>query len=454
MPKTRLLHVCVLALGFVFAFPAFAEEIAGMVQTIDGERGLTIENAATGSKRPVRAGDQIFENDRIVTGPNQTVTIELAEQSEIVIAPQSSFLIEKYRGGGRQTSILKLGYGIVRAWVRKAYQANETFAIKTRSATMGVRGTKFIVECSQSSGETVLHTLQGKVMMGLSLESLSNASQSVMVGAGLTSAVRSVGSAPESPQAFDSTQLQQRLQKASPAFERTVSPDLKSVGGAHNSHQQDGSKKQLRSGDGSGENLTMEQKIERAKERMGQGSQGKGQGAEKGHGISEGRGKGNAQSQDQGKGADDDSEQNKFRTGRANRAESEEGDSQKPMALKTRGRTGDKGNGRQGMRRFGGSAMGGGPALGTRMPLPYPGTSTLTAPTTGTIKPPTTTTSPTLSTSSPPPTYPTKTLSPTTTTYTAPTKTLTTTTTKTLSTTTTTTKTPTTTSTPSPIIKR
>ncbi|MBI3544390.1 MAG: FecR domain-containing protein [Deltaproteobacteria bacterium] len=235
---------------------------------------------AAGVAREARAKDPIFEGDKIVTKNAQTVKLTLRENSELVLGPDTSFVIEKFKSGRVQNTVINLFYGIVRSLVRKVYQDNETFAVKTPTSVMGVRGTHFVVEVKRDTQESVLHTLHGTVAVARNLQTLKNtaaqATLVVLVKAGQMSGMRPGMSKADSPSVFDRTQFREQLRKVAPEFDRNVGSDAPDTSGANSSRTSATQAQSNRRGSDA------ESELERRRFEKHDGSDGHGKKGEKG----------------------------------------------------------------------------------------------------------------------------------------------------------------------------
>ena len=219
-----------LFLGLIISFvtpllgTAATDNPAGHVTSITAISSpleITVVNAAR-EQRKVKKKAPVYAGDKIRSEADQTIVIELAESTELVLGPNSSFVIEKFEPGRAQQTLLHLFYGMVRALVRKKYAADESFAIKTKDAVMGVRGTEFVVQIDSRSGQTLLHTLKGHVALGTSLAALRSPASFVMVSAGMSSSLRPGFKQPEAPKSFDQNLFRKEMRSVSPQFEKQL----------------------------------------------------------------------------------------------------------------------------------------------------------------------------------------------------------------------------------------
>lgn len=116
-------------------------------------------------------GMKVFAGDRIVTKEDGRVRIRFPELSEIFVSPLSMVvvaeaLIEKRAGPAKRTILLDLVKGRVRSRVQGRYDDGESkFAVKTKAAVAGVRGTDFTVtfEPGEEQWKTIVQTISGEV---------------------------------------------------------------------------------------------------------------------------------------------------------------------------------------------------------------------------------------------------------------------------------------------------
>ena len=191
---------------------------AGLIKAVTGYPKVAIDT--NGKSRTAEKGGEVFENDRITTALDQTVTLELRENTELIIGPSSQLIVEHYSNGSPQRTTLELVYGLMRTWVRKKLGAEETFVVKSPSANMGVRGTKFVSDVNRL--QTTVHTLEGRVVLASTARGLDDPSQSVLVSQGQTSSIQSTATMPEPARSFDLIEFQNDLKLRAPQFERVI----------------------------------------------------------------------------------------------------------------------------------------------------------------------------------------------------------------------------------------
>lgn len=113
----------------------------------------------------VKKGQTLPEDTSILTAGKSIVRLKFADKSTINLGPKSMVIVSKLPK--KKPNMINLLTGAIKAEVNK--KSNKPTAnkmlIKTRSAVMGVRGTKFQAGFNPSNGNTSLVTVEGKVAM-------------------------------------------------------------------------------------------------------------------------------------------------------------------------------------------------------------------------------------------------------------------------------------------------
>lgn len=114
---------------------------AGRVDALEGDVRIY---SPSGSMRTAKTGDVVSEGDSIVTGDDGEVHLAMEDEGQIAIRPNTRLRIAKYKaeGGSGDTSIIALVQGALRSvtgWIGKYNPKG--YAIRTPTATIGVRGT-------------------------------------------------------------------------------------------------------------------------------------------------------------------------------------------------------------------------------------------------------------------------------------------------------------------------
>jgi len=125
--------------------PAWAAE-AGVVKTVQGQ--VQIERA--GSVSEAKVGDTLNSGDRVRVRGDGSVGISLKDETLLSLGPNSNFVMGSFnydpttRKGQVETSLLKGTLRYVTGFIGRTNP--EAVKVITPTATIGIRGTDFIVE--------------------------------------------------------------------------------------------------------------------------------------------------------------------------------------------------------------------------------------------------------------------------------------------------------------------
>lgn len=140
----RVVFRCVLAL-LLCAGTANAGEAIGTVKTLRGE----VSVVRNGSSMPALAGMRLQEADKLVTGADSSVGIALQDDTLISLGARSATQLNQFRydpvkrDGSMLVSVIKGTMRFVTGLLGK--QNHSAVGIRTPTATIGMRGTDFIV---------------------------------------------------------------------------------------------------------------------------------------------------------------------------------------------------------------------------------------------------------------------------------------------------------------------
>ncbi|WP_260854345.1 FecR domain-containing protein [Paraburkholderia sp. BCC1884] len=115
---------------------------------------------------PLATGAALGEGDRIRTGENGFVTLELADGSHVTVAQDGALDIDRLRRTtltGAGDRVLKLRHGEVDSQVTHATKRDDRFQIRSPSVVAGVRGTRFKVAYDGDDKTTAVEVLDGAV---------------------------------------------------------------------------------------------------------------------------------------------------------------------------------------------------------------------------------------------------------------------------------------------------
>jgi hypothetical protein len=170
---------------------------------VDGE-GSTVRKKSR-IEESARVGTRIFPGETITTGPRGTVKLLAADGSVVKLGFGSRLQLEESSVVDRAvtwTANLILGYA--RALVAPQPSKATRFRFRTPTASVGVRGTEFLLMHDETSETSYLYTLGGLVTFGK--EGCEATRNCLEVRAGETSVLRK-GAAPSRPSSFDLKEL-------------------------------------------------------------------------------------------------------------------------------------------------------------------------------------------------------------------------------------------------------
>ncbi|OAJ52571.1 peptidase M23 [Paraburkholderia ginsengiterrae] len=115
---------------------------------------------------PLTQGATLGEGDRIRTGDNGFVTLELPDGSHVTVSQNATLDIDKLRRTaltGSGDRVLQLRRGEVDSQVTHATKKDDRFQIRSPSVVAGVRGTRFKVAYDGDERTTAVEVLDGAV---------------------------------------------------------------------------------------------------------------------------------------------------------------------------------------------------------------------------------------------------------------------------------------------------
>jgi hypothetical protein len=115
--------------------------------------------------KSVKRGDTLVEDTSILTGEKSFVKLRFADKSTMNLGSKSMVVINKMPE--KKANMVNLLTGMLKAEVKKKTkkESKTKLIIKTRTAVMGVRGTKFQTMYNSTNKSTSLVTVEGKVAM-------------------------------------------------------------------------------------------------------------------------------------------------------------------------------------------------------------------------------------------------------------------------------------------------
>jgi hypothetical protein len=138
-------------LGLLGTGTAFGVDApVGKVVSMQGKVVARVEGTIAGLARLryLKSGDSVYKKDLINTSSDGSVKILFNDESIMDVGPSSLFKVAQFDSAADSKDRrveMGLEYGKVRASINQKLGARGKFILRTRAATMGVRGTEFYV---------------------------------------------------------------------------------------------------------------------------------------------------------------------------------------------------------------------------------------------------------------------------------------------------------------------
>jgi hypothetical protein len=139
-------HLVAIMILWAVSAVAWSAEGAGTIKTLMGSATVVRDSTVL----PVVSGQRVFSGDRIVSGQDSYVGIMLHDDTRLTIGPGSELLIREFEfnpntyAGNLAVSFLKGTARVVTGLMGK--HAPERVRFHTPTATIGIRGTEFVVD--------------------------------------------------------------------------------------------------------------------------------------------------------------------------------------------------------------------------------------------------------------------------------------------------------------------
>ena len=173
---------------------AFAAQTA-KVLVVKGKVTKLIPNTVEASS--VKRGDLLPEDTSVLTGEKSFIRLRFSDKSTMNLGPNSKVVITKLPE--KKANMVNLLTGMIKAEVKKKTkkESKTKLVIQTRTAVMGVRGTKFQAMYNAENKATSLVTVEGKVAMAKQ------------------ESIKAVIAKSEKPKTLDSTVVQKKVSHTS-----------------------------------------------------------------------------------------------------------------------------------------------------------------------------------------------------------------------------------------------
>ena len=132
----------------------------GQITTVKGTAELTRSQKTLSAEK----GMQIELKDLLETEPSSKAQVILNDDTVITIGPSSAYHFNRYQEGSGADVEMQLDHGFFKAVTGKIGKiAPERFKIKTRAATIGIRGTQFMAYVGNN--EERIGCIQGSIIV-------------------------------------------------------------------------------------------------------------------------------------------------------------------------------------------------------------------------------------------------------------------------------------------------
>lgn len=187
----------------LIAAAALGASSVGKVTALKGAAKI-LQNTG---ERSAKLGSDLFVHDQIHTGDNTKMQVIFDDETIVTIGQKSQFAIDDYIAEGvDSTAKMSLFKGAMRTITGKIGKANpQKFQVSTKTATIGIRGTNFIVFVTPE-GETMVACTYGAIIARVD-------GNSVDVQSGFMVRINPDGTM-GTPTAFSATELRQMLDEA------------------------------------------------------------------------------------------------------------------------------------------------------------------------------------------------------------------------------------------------
>ncbi|MBF0267363.1 MAG: FecR domain-containing protein [Alphaproteobacteria bacterium] len=132
---------------------AQAAEPIGLVKSAEGKATAFRDGKST----PLKAGDDLFKNDQLATDGQGALGLVLRDDTTLSLGPNSKLVLDDFVFDpaadklGLNMRMAKGTFSVLTGQIAKL--APERTSIRTPVATIGIRGTRFLVEVEGGSDE-------------------------------------------------------------------------------------------------------------------------------------------------------------------------------------------------------------------------------------------------------------------------------------------------------------
>ena len=184
--KCTAIKAWMFLLLFWAAGASWAAQVAGTIVQLSGP---LMAKKADGAMRILSMKSEVESGDTLVTQKNTYAMVKLIDNSEITLKPSTTFKIEDFAydagkpdGDNASFNLVKGGLRSVTGLLGK--RNKEKFAMKTPTATIGIRGTTFIADIVEPTEQALAAREAWMMASTASLDPLAAPVQPLMLAQG------------------------------------------------------------------------------------------------------------------------------------------------------------------------------------------------------------------------------------------------------------------------------
>ncbi|OEZ60324.1 FecR domain-containing protein [Duganella sp. HH105] len=134
---------------------ASAAQVAGVVAQASGPLTARSPNGAV---RQLKLQSEVESGDTLATASGAWATVRFIDNSELTMKPGTTVVVEQFSFDGDKPEADRAAFTLVKGGLRSlsgllGKRNKEKFAMKTPSATIGIRGTTFFLEYLTGKGD-------------------------------------------------------------------------------------------------------------------------------------------------------------------------------------------------------------------------------------------------------------------------------------------------------------
>ncbi len=154
---------------------SWAAQVAGTIVQLSGP---LLARKADGVVRILSMRSEVESGDTLVTEKNTYAMVKFIDNSEITLKPGTTFKVEDFSYDAGKPDADSASFNLVKGGLRSVTgllgkRNKEKFAMKTPSATIGIRGTTFIAEIVEPSEEALASRLAYNLASTAALDQLT-----------------------------------------------------------------------------------------------------------------------------------------------------------------------------------------------------------------------------------------------------------------------------------------